>query len=101
MEGRVLVGGTAQPPKEITIYNIMTVQLLIDTETHCIVNSHFNLISPLTQACMEELVNGYCVDDSLEPLFKEIKSKVCLSTTGSLIQAIKNAIERYKDKIHK
>ncbi|GAB6156145.1 hypothetical protein JCM17380_48970 [Desulfosporosinus burensis] len=101
MEGRILVGGTAQPPKEITVYNIMTVQLLIDVETSCIVESHFNLISPLTQSCMEELVNGYCLDDSLEPLFKQIKAKIWLSTTGSLIQALKNAVERYKEKAHK
>jgi hypothetical protein len=101
MEGRILVGGTAQPPKEITVYNIMSVQLLIDLKTSCIVESHFNLISPLTQACLEELVNGYCVNNSLEPLFNEIKSKICLSTTGSLIQAIKNAVERYKEKVNK
>ncbi|MDK2986166.1 MAG: hypothetical protein PWQ96_1810 [Clostridia bacterium] len=101
MDGRILVGGCAKPPKEITVYNIMTVQLLVDVETNCIVESNFNLISPLTQACLEELVNGYCIDDSLEPLFKEIKEKICLSTTGSLIQAIKNAVERYKEKIRK
>ncbi len=99
MENCILVGGTAQPPKELTVYNIMAVQLLIDMETNRIVESHFNLISPLTQACLEELVNGYCVADSLEPLFKKIKAHICLSTTGSLIQAIKNAVERYKEKV--
>jgi len=99
MEGRILVGGTSLPPKEITVYNIMTIQLLIDLETSCIVESNFNLLSPLTRACMEELVNGYCLDDSLEPLFKEIKEKICFSTTGALIQAIKNAVERYKEKV--
>ena len=97
MEGRILVGGTAMPPKEITVYKIMTVQLLIDVKTNCIVESNFNLLSPLTRVCLEEMVNGYCIDD-LEPLLKEIKEKVCLSTTGSLIQAIKNAVERYKEK---
>jgi hypothetical protein len=101
MESRVLVGGTAQPPKEITVYNIMAVQLLIDVKTNQIVESNFNIISPLTRACLEELVNGYCVDDSLEPLFKEIKSKIFLSTTGPLIQAIKNAVDRYKEKVYK
>ncbi|MEL7564558.1 MAG: DUF3870 domain-containing protein [Dehalobacterium sp.] len=101
MEGRILVGGTAQPPKELTVYNIMAVQLLIDVKTNCIVESHYNLISPLTQACLEELVNGYCIDDSLEPLFKKIKAQICLSTTGSLIQAIKNAVERYREKMGK
>jgi hypothetical protein len=96
MEGRILVGGIAQPPKEATVYNVVAVQLLIDTKTNCIIESHFNLISPLTKSCLEELVNGYCVDDSLEPLFKKIKMHICLTTTGSLIQAIKNAVDRYK-----
>jgi len=98
MDDRILVGGTAKPPKEVTVYKTMTVQLLVDVKTNCIVESNFNLLSPLTRACLEELVNGYCLDDSLEPLFKEIKEKICLSTTGALIQAIKNAVERYKEK---
>lgn len=101
MEGCILVGGNAKPPKEITVYKIMSVQLLIDVNTHRIVQSNFNLISPLTQACLEELVNGYCVEESLEPLFQTIKEKICLSTTGSLIQAIKNAVERYREKMGK
>jgi hypothetical protein len=99
MDGRILVSGTAMPPKEITVYKIMSVQLLIDVETNCIVESHFNLLSSLTKDCLEELVIGYCLDDSLEPLFEEIKEKIILSTTGSLIHAIKNAVERYKEKI--
>lgn len=103
-EKYILVGASAQTAKGSSVYEAyksVSVQLLIDRETRCIVKSHFNLISPLTQEFLEECVKEHCMDDSIDPLLNRIRESVALSSAGAVIQALRNSFERYKEFVAK
>lgn len=100
VKGCILVGGSAQTTKGTSVYEVyktVTLQLLIDKETNIIKRCHFNLVSPLSQQVLEEIVTGYDLTDSIDPLLNRIRADVVLSSTGAVVQALKNAYERYKD----
>lgn len=100
IKGCILVGGSAQTTKGSSVYELyktVTLQLLIDRETNIIKRCHFNLVSPLTQEVLEEIVTGYDLTESIDPLLNQIRADVALSSTGAVVQALKNAYERYKD----
>lgn len=98
--GCILVGGSAQTTKGSSVYELyktVTLQLLIDRKTNVIKRCHFNLISPLSQQVLEEIVTGYDLTEGIDPLLNQIRADVVLSSTGAVVQALKNAYERYKD----
>ena len=98
----ILVGGSANPPKETgvhTQYNVISVSLYINRETHCIAKAKLNVPSELTQAYIADILVGYCLLDSPEGLYQTIRENVLLASTNAIIQALKVAFIRYKDKI--
>lgn len=95
----ILIGGYAQPPKETAAnftYNILSCQLLINKKNHCIVQCRFNTISPLTSDFVNDLVVGYCFDAPLEPLLERLQSHIHLAITSSIVHALRNAQERFR-----
>lgn len=98
-ESCILIGGYAQPPKETAAnftYNILSCQILINKKSHCIVQCHFNTISALTSDYINDLLFGYCFDEPLEPLLEKIQSHIHLAITSSIVHALRNAQERFR-----
>ena len=98
-ESCILIGGYAQPPKETAAnfaYNILSCQILINKKSHCIVQCHFNTISPLTSDYINDLLFGYCFDEPLEPILEKIQSHIHLAITSSIVHALRNAQERFR-----
>lgn len=96
----ILIGGYAQPPRELAVthaFNILSCQLLINKKSHCIVQCHFNLPSQLSSDFIEDLVMGHCMDDDFEPLAQRIRQHLHLVITSSVIHALRNAHERYRE----
>ena len=94
----ILVGGYSQPPTETAAnfaYNILSCQLLINKQTHCIVRSHFNTISELTSDYLNDMLTGVNFDEPLDGICDEIQAHLHLSITNSVIHALRNAQERY------
>lgn len=95
----ILVGGYSQPPKETAAnftYNILSCQLLVSKQTHCVMRCHFNTISPLTSDYLDEVLRGVCLDQPLDDICKKIQTHVHLIIANSVIHALRNAQERYK-----
>ena len=98
----VLLGGSANAPKETgvhNVFNVISVSMLIDRETHCIHHAQINVPSKLTQQYFSSLVEGFCVLDSTEELYQSIRKNIMTSSNNAIIQALKMAILRYKDKM--
>ena len=95
----IIIGGYSKPPKETTIniqYNLLACQILINKKTHCIVQCHFNTVSALTSDYINDMVTGYCFDDPLEPLLEKIQTHIHLAITSSIVHALRNAQERFR-----
>lgn len=95
----ILLAGYSQPPEKTaasSVYNILSCQLLINKKSRCIVDSHFNTISPLTSRYLSDLVFGYCMDDPLEPLLEKLQTHLHLLITSSVVHCLRNAQERYR-----
>ncbi len=98
----ILIGGSANPPKETgvhTQYNVISVSLYINRKTHLIEKAKLNVPSELTQAYVADLLVGYCLLDSPEDLYQTIRENVLLTSTNAIIQALKVAFSRYRDKV--
>ena len=98
-ESCILIGGYAQPPKETAAnfaYNILSCQILINKKSHCVVQCHFNTISELTSDYINDLLFGYCFDEPLEPVLEKIQTHINLAITSSIIHALRNAQERFR-----
>lgn len=98
----ILLGGSANAPKDTgvhNVFNVISVSMLIDRETHCIHNAQVNVPSKLTQQYFSALVEGFCVLDSTNELYQSIRKNIMTSSNNAIIQALKMAILRYRDKI--
>lgn len=98
----ILIEGSANPPKETgvhTQYNVISVSLYINRKTHLIEKAKLNVPSELTQAYVADLLVGYCLLDSPEDLYQTIRENVLLTSTNAIIQALKVAFSRYRDKV--
>lgn len=96
----VLVSGFAKTPNGTPVnevYKHMGVQLLIDKRTNCVIKSDFSVISQLTREELQSFVSGFCVDEPFEILAKKIKKHVIIPSIGAVQQALKSAIDRYKE----
>lgn len=96
----VLVTGFAQTPKGTPLNEtrkFISAILVIDRKTNCVIKSDFGVVSNLTNEFMQSVINGFCVDEPFENFV--IKSKQCISvpSLGAIHQAVKSAIDRYKD----
>lgn len=98
----ILLAGSANAPKETGVYNtyhVVSVSMFIDRETHRIEKARVNMPSELTREYFADLVEGFCVLDSPEELFQSLRKNLLSSSTGAIIQALKMAFLRYKDKM--
>lgn len=98
----ILLGGSANAPKDTgvhNVFNVISVSMLIDRKTHCIHKARLNVPSELTQEYFEDLVEGFCVLDSPEELYQAIRKNILTSSSSAIVQALKMAILRYKDKM--
>ena len=98
----ILVGGYAQPPRDTAVmfaFHTLYCQLLINKSSHCVVDCYLNLPSPLARDFLAEIIRGHCMDDDLEPLFDKIRSHAYVLITNSVIHALRNALERYREII--
>jgi hypothetical protein len=96
----VLVSGFAQTPKGTPLnemYKHIGVQLLVDRKSNRIIKSDFSVISSLTKEVLQDLVQGYCIDEPFGNLENKIKKHMSIPSLGAVLQAIKSAIDRYKD----
>lgn len=96
----ILVGGSAQPPQGTGIhemYHVMSISFLVQKETHQIEDAYFNVISPLTQQYLKDLVLDYSLLEPVEPLLETIRSHALLTASNAIIQAIRCAFTRYHD----
>jgi len=59
--------------------------------------SDFGVISDLTNQFLQTTINGYCVDDPFEDFVTKTKQCVSVPSLGAIHQAVKSAIDRYKD----
>lgn len=98
----VLVAGSANAPKDTgvhNVFNVISVSMLIDRKTHCIHKARLNVPSELTREYFSDLVEGFCVLDSAERLCYLIRKNIMTSSSNAIIQALKMAILRYRDRI--
>lgn len=96
----VLVTGFAQTPKGTPLNETrkyISAILVIDRKTNCVVKSDFGVISKLTNQFLQTTINGYCVDDPFEDFVTKTKQCVSVPSLGAIHQAVKSAIDRYKD----
>lgn len=95
-----LVTGFAQTPKGTPLneaYRYTSAILVIDRKTNCVVKSDFGVVSKLTNEFLQATINGYCVEEPFETFVTRSKQCVSLPSLGAIHQAIKSAIDRYKD----
>lgn len=98
----ILVSGYAQPPRDTAVmfaFHTLYCQLLINKSSHCVVDCYLNLPSPLARDFLAEIIRGHCMDDDLEPLLDKIRAHAFLVITNSVIHALRNALERYREII--
>ncbi|MEL7564560.1 MAG: DUF3870 domain-containing protein [Dehalobacterium sp.] len=96
----VLVSGFAQTPKGTPlneIYKSTSAILLVDKRTHCVINSDFCVVSPLTREVLQKLIQGYCLAEPFENWANKVKNLVTIPSLEAILQAAKSAIKRYKD----
>ena len=95
-----LVAGGAQTPKNTNLndmYQTVSVQLYVNKKTKIVTKAHLNVISPLTAEFFREVVEGYCMDDPIEPVLDYLKENLLTPATGSTIQALRSAVVRYRE----
>ncbi len=98
----ILLAASANAPKETgvhSMYNVVSLSLLVERDTHCIYKAKVNMPSELTQAYFADLLEGFCVLDAPDALYQEIRKNVLIPSAGAVIQALKMAFQRYRDKI--
>ena len=98
----IILGGYAQPPRDTAVmfaFHTLFCQLLINKSSHCVVECYFNLPSPLARDYLAEMIRGHCMDDDLEPLLERIRTNTYLLITNSVIHALRNALERYRESV--
>ncbi|MBZ4688425.1 MAG: hypothetical protein JG764_2058 [Clostridiales bacterium] len=98
----VLVSGFAVTPKGTPLnemYKYIGVTLLIDKSSNRIIKSQFSVVSSLTNEVLQDLIKGYCVDEPFENLASKCKKHMSIPSLGAILQAVKSAIERYKDTV--
>lgn len=96
----ILVSGVAKVTKESIVYGsseYLGVGFLIDKHTHCVVNADFNSMSVLHSVYLRQIVLGFCMDEPIENLLLKIKKHVFIAISGSVLQAIRNLAEKYKN----
>lgn len=102
---KILVSGFAQTPKGIPAnhsYKYIGVILLIDKDTHLIEKVDFSVIfSELTKEVLKENIKGFYINDSFSDFCEEIKKNISIPSIGAILQAVRAAIERYKEHIKK
>ncbi|MDK2887983.1 DUF3870 domain-containing protein [Desulfofundulus salinus] len=99
-QGYFLVSGFAQTPKGTPVnemYKHIGAILLIDRTTNCIIKSDFSVVSSLTKEVLQDLIQGFCVNEPFENLANKLKHHINIPSLGAILQAIKSAIDRYKD----
>lgn len=95
-----LVAGGAQTPRNTNlndVYQIVSVQLLVNKKTKVVEEANVNVISPLTAKFFQEAVVGYCMDDPIDPVLEYLKENMLTPATGSTIQALRSAVLRYRE----
>ena len=95
-----ILGGYAQPPRDTAVmfaFHTLYCQLLVNKSSHCVVDCYLNLPSPLARDYISEIIRGHCMDEDLEPLLAKIRENTHLLITNSVIHALRNALERYKE----
>lgn len=101
-EDFILVSGFAQTPKGTPVnetYKHIGAILLIDKNTNRIIKSDFTVVSDLTKEILQDLIQDYCIDEPFENLVNKTKRHMAIPSMGAILQAIKSAIERYKDTV--
>lgn len=97
-ETHILLVVTAQPPKALAAYRLygnFTAQFLVERKTGTIKKANFNVISPLTQEFLADLVTGYRLCEPLNELFSNIRTSFYGASASTVIQTIKVAAEKY------
>jgi len=99
-EDYVLVTGFAQTPKGTPLNETkkyISAILLIDKKTNNVIRSDFGVVSQLTNEALQAIIEGYCINEPFEDLVERYKERICIPSLGAIQQAIKSAIDRYKD----
>lgn len=96
----VLVTGYARAPKGTSMYEIYKhagIVLEINYHTHTIESVDFTFIADLTNDYFKKLLEGYSLQDGLDPLIEQIKTHYFAPSQQAVIVALQSAVQRYWD----
>jgi len=94
----ILVTGFAQLPKGTTMYEqykIIGAALLINLDTTQIIEAELTFIADLPNKFLNSIIEGYYLNQGVDPLFEEIKKRFGTPSQGAVLQAIRSAYDRY------
>jgi hypothetical protein len=97
-ERSVLVAGFAQLPKGTTLYETQKMigcVLIIDRETHVILDVSFTFLMELTNEFISALIRGKSVADGIDEIVHTVEQRFLVPPQRAVLQALRAAYERY------
>lgn len=94
----ILVTGYSKAPQGTSMYEIYKhagIVLEIELSTHKIVNAEFTFVTDLTKRFFEQLILGYELDKSIDPLIERIQNHYFAPSQQAIIVALQSAVQRY------
>lgn len=102
MNNQILVCGYAQLPKGTALYEqykMIEVVLIINEQTRMIEGAEFTVLTKQTNDFLNSLLIGYDMEQGAEFIIQMLKRKVFMLSQGAVIQAIRNAFDRYYENV--
>lgn len=96
----VCASGFAELPKgspAYELYRVVAFVMIVDTRTDEIVDAGFSFVLDQTNEFVRSLVIGENVLTGVENIHRRIKTRFLSPVQGALIQAVRNAFDRYND----
>ena len=99
----ILVSGFSLTPKGTPCheeYKFVGAILLVDKPTHTVVKADFTVLSPLTKEVLSSLIVGESLLQPMDKLTEKFRTRIFTPSIGAVLQAIRAAVERYKEVIN-
>ncbi len=101
-ENSIYISSYAKLPSEIPsggMYKSIDIGLIINMETHVIEGVSITLVTEEAKCFLSQILEGYCMDDGIEPLIEIIKKKYFGSSQKAVCVTLKLVYEKYLSKI--
>ncbi|WP_280771537.1 DUF3870 domain-containing protein [Salipaludibacillus daqingensis] len=98
----VLVTGYARAPQGTSMYEVYKhagIVLEINYFNHTIEKVDFTFIADLTSEFFKKLLEGYDLQEGLDPLIEKIKKHYFAPSQQAMIVALQSAVQRYWDYV--